>query len=111
MALTATATERVRADIVKQLKFRDPRCYVASFQSAEPDLPGHPKSSPYDQTLSAVRARPNDSGIIYCASRKTAESLAKKLQADGISAKPYHAGLDARDRTQAHDDFLRDRSG
>jgi len=109
MALTATATERVRADIVKQLKLRDPRCYVASFNRPNLTYRVIPKASPYDQTLSAVRARPNDSGIIYCASRKTAESLAKKLQADGISAKPYHAGLEPGERAKAHDDFLRDR--
>src|SRR3984893_403991 len=93
MALTATATERVRADIVKQLKLREPRCYVASFN--RPNLAYHvvSKSSPYEQTLAVIKERPDDSGIVYCASRKTAESIAKKLRADGISAKAYHAGL------------------
>lgn len=109
MALTATATERVQGDIVKQLKLRDPRCYVASFNRPNLTYRVVPKDSPYDQTLAIIRERPNDSGIVYCASRKTAESLAKKLQADGISARPYHAGLDVADRGQAQEDFLRDR--
>src|SRR5256712_2702301 len=83
MALTATATERVRADIVKQLQLRDPRCYVASFN--RPNLPYRvvPKSGPYEQLVAFIRGRPNDSGIVYCASRKTADSLARNLSDDG----------------------------
>ncbi|HEY4284721.1 MAG TPA: DNA helicase RecQ [Chthoniobacterales bacterium] len=109
MALTATATDRVRADIVKQLKFREPRCYVASFNRPNLAYRVIPKASPYDQTLAVIRQRPNDSGIVYCASRKTAESVAKKLVADGISAKPYHAGLDPSTRESSQEDFLRDK--
>ena len=109
MALTATATERVRNDILKQLKLRDPRCYVASFNRPNLTYRVVAKESPYDQTLAIIRERLTESGIVYCASRKTAESVAKKLQADGISAKPYHAGLDVADRSQAQEDFLRDR--
>src|SRR5207237_670979 len=109
MALTATATERVQTDILKQLKLRDPRCYVASFNRPNLTYRVLAKESAYDQTLAVIRERPNESGIVYCASRKSAESLAKKLQADGISAKPYHAGLEVADRAQAQDDFLRDR--
>src|ERR1700736_1480173 len=109
MALTATATERVRTDIVKQLKLRDPCCYVASFNRPNLTYRVISKASPYEQTLAVIRQRPNDSGIVYCASRKTAESVAKKLQADGISAKPYHAGLDPSAREAAQEVFLRDR--
>src|SRR5204862_2343429 len=54
------------------------------------------------------RQRPNESGIVYCASRKTADALAKKLNADGIKAKPYHAGLEAKERTKHQELFLRD---
>ncbi len=75
MALTATATERVRIDIVKQLKLREPRCYVASFNRPNLTYRVIPKSGPYDQLLAFVRSRPNESGIVYCASRKTADSL------------------------------------
>jgi len=108
MALTATATERVRKDIVQQLKLREPRCYVASFNRPNLTYRVVSKSSGYEQLLGLIRARSNESGIVYCASRKTAESLAKKLSAVGIPAKPYHAGLEARDRTKHQEQFLRD---
>src|SRR3954465_4925209 len=78
MALTATATERVRIDIVKELKLNDPQCYVASFNRPNLNYRVLAKASPYEQTLGLLKARPNDSGIIYCASRKATESLAKK---------------------------------
>src|SRR5512140_1914277 len=93
MALTATATDRVRADIIKELKLRDPRAYVASFNRPNLTYRVIPKTAPYEQLLGFIRSRPDDSGIIYCASRKSAESLARNLKEDGVSAKPYHAGL------------------
>src|SRR6201981_2458268 len=99
MALTATATERVRVDIVKQLKLRDPRCYVASFNRPNLTYRVVPKTAPYEQLLTFIRSRLNDSGIVYCASRKSAESLARNLTEDGVSAKPYHAGLTSAERT------------
>jgi ATP-dependent DNA helicase RecQ len=108
MALTATATERVRADILKQLALRDPRYYVASFNRPNLSYRVVPKSAPYEQLLAFITGRPNDSGIVYCASRKTADSLARNLSKDGIKAKPYHAGLTARERTQNQELFLRD---
>src|SRR5256886_10407106 len=108
MALTATATERVRKDIVDQLHLDDARCYVASFNRPNLTYRVVPKSSPYEQVLAFVRSRSDESGIVYCASRKTADSLATKLNQDGIKAKPYHAGLDAKERTKHQDQFLRD---
>ncbi|HWN23923.1 MAG TPA: RecQ family ATP-dependent DNA helicase, partial [Candidatus Sulfotelmatobacter sp.] len=93
MALTATATERVRKDIVDQLHLDKARSYVASFNRPNLTYRVIPKSSPYEQVLAFIRSRPNESGIVYCASRKTADSLAKKLNDDGVKAKPYHAGL------------------
>ena len=108
MALTATATERVRTDILKQLKLRDPRCYVASFNRPNLSYRVVPKAKPYEQVLALIRSRPNESGIVYCASRKTADSLAAKLNVDGIKAKPYHAGLETADRAGHQDSFLRD---
>ena len=108
MALTATATERVRADIVKELKLRDPRCYVASFNRPNLTYRVVPKTAPYEQLLAFIRSRPNDSGIVYCASRKSTESLARNLNEDGVSAKPYHAGLTNVERTKHQDAFLRD---
>ena len=108
MALTATATESVREDILKQLKLREPRRYVASFNRPNLVYRVVPKASAYDQLLVFLRARPNESGIVYCASRKTADSLATKLTADRISAKPYHAGLEAAERAKNQEKFLRD---
>src|SRR5207245_3174939 len=89
MALTATATERVRTDIIKELKLRDPRCYVASFNRPNLTYRVVPKSAPYEQLLAFIRSRSNDSGIVYCASRKSTESVEGNLNEDGISAKAY----------------------
>src|SRR5881394_1138917 len=108
MALTATATERVRADIIKELKLRDPRAYVASFNRPNLTYRVIPKTTAYEQLMAFIRSRPNDSGIIYCASRKSTESLARNLNEDGVSAKPYHAGLTNAERTKHQDAFLRD---
>jgi ATP-dependent DNA helicase RecQ len=108
MALTATATERVRGDIVEQLQLREPRCYVASFNRPNLTYRVAAKAGSYEQILSYIRARRGENGIIYVASRKSAEELAKKLSADGIKALPYHAGMDPEDRSQNQERFLRD---
>jgi len=108
MALTATATERVRADILKELKLREPRSYVASFNRPNLTYRVVAKTAAYEQLLTFLRERPNDSGIVYCASRKSTESLARKLSEDGVTAKSYHAGLTNVERTKHQDAFLRD---
>jgi ATP-dependent DNA helicase RecQ len=108
IALTATATERVRQDIVRQLKLRDPRSYVASFNRPNLTYWVTPKTSASEQTLQFIQERASECGIVYCASRRTAESLARKLTADGVMAKPYHAGLEADERTGNQEAFLRD---
>lgn len=108
MALTATATERVRRDIIAQLHLRSPACYVASFNRPNLTYRVAAKSGAYEQILSYVRARPGESGIIYVQARKTAESMAAKLSADGVRARPYHAGMTAGDRTKNQEAFLRD---
>src|SRR3954465_554047 len=108
VARTATATERVRADIIKELKFRDARAYVASFDRPNLTYRVIPKTAPHEQLLTFIRSRPNESGIIYCASRKSTESLARNLHEDGVSTKPYHAGLTNVERAKHQDAFLRD---
>jgi ATP-dependent DNA helicase RecQ len=108
MALTATATDRVRADIVQHLGLREPRCYVASFNRPNLTYRVVPKAQPYGQVLDFIRARPEESGILYCQSRKSAESVAERLAEDGIPAKPYHAGLTPQERSRHQELFLRD---
>ena len=108
MALTATATERVRADIVEQLHLHAPRCYVASFNRPNLTYRVSAKSGSYEQILSFIHARKGEAGIIYGQSRKTAEQLADKLTADGIKSAPYHAGLSPDQRSRNQEDFLRD---
>ena len=108
MALTATATERVRVDIVEQLHLNEPAIYVASFNRPNLNYRVLPKAGPYDQTLEYVRSRRNESGIVYCQSRKSAESVAERLREDGVNAAPYHAGMQANDRGLNQEQFLRD---
>ncbi len=108
MALTATATERVRADIVKQLHLHEPRCYVASFNRPNLTYRVSAKSGSYEQLLNFTQSRSREAGIIYCQARKTTEDLARKLSADGVKALPYHAGLTAEERTKNQEAFLRD---
>lgn len=108
MALTATATERVRSDIVSQLKLREPKCYVASFNRPNLTYRVVAKSKPFEQLLEFVRQRRKESGIVYCQARKTAEQVAERLRAEGIGARPYHAGLDGEVRNRNQELFLRD---
>ena len=108
MALTATATERVREDIVRHLGLREPRCYTASFNRPNLAYRVLPKAQAYQQTLKFLRARNDESGIIYCQSRKSAESVAERLRRNGIRAAPYHAGLAPEERARNQDLFLRD---
>ena len=108
MALTATATERVRADIIAQLKLQDPALFVASFNRPNLTYRVIPKDKPLKQILEFVEKREGESGIIYCASRATADRVAASLVARGLPAKAYHAGLSPADRSRNQDEFLRD---
>ena len=108
MALTATATERVRIDIIKHLKLRDPAVFVASFNRPNLTYKVTPKEKPTDQIIAWVKKREDESGIVYCASRAATERVAEALAAKGYSARPYHAGLPADERARNQELFLRD---
>ncbi len=108
MALTATATKRVQEDISKLLKLQNPASYVASFNRPNLTYRVQAKASPVDQVLAFLRAQPQESGIVYCQSRKTTELLAERLQTHGIKAQPYHAGLTPEERSRHQELFLRD---
>jgi ATP-dependent DNA helicase RecQ len=108
MALTATATERVRADILQHLRQREPAVHVGSFNRENLTYRVVPKADGYAQLLTFLKARRDESGIVYCLARRTAETLAERLAADGIEARPYHAGLTAMERTRHQEAFIRD---
>lgn len=108
MALTATATERVRADIIKHLRLHDPAVFVASFNRPNLTYRVLPKEKPLDQVIAFIRKREDESGIVYCASRAAAERVAEALAGRGYSARPYHAGLTAEERATNQELFLRD---
>jgi len=108
MALTATATGRVRDDIAAQLGFQNPNFFVASFNRPNLLYRVSGKAGAYEQVLDFLRARPDESGIIYCQARKSTEDLAERLRADGIRAAPYHAGLAPAERSRHQEQFLRD---
>jgi ATP-dependent DNA helicase RecQ len=108
MALTATATGRVREDIIRHLHLANPAVVTGSFNRENLTYRIIPKEKPYRQILAFLKARSGEGGIIYCSSRKSTEGLAEKLSADGIAARPYHAGLPAEDRSRNQDAFLRD---
>jgi ATP-dependent DNA helicase RecQ len=108
MALTATATDRVREDIVRHLHLADPAIVIGSFNRENLNYRVVPKDKPYRQVLAFLKERPGESGIIYCSSRKSTELLAERLSADDVLARPYHAGLTAEQRSRNQDQFLRD---
>ena len=108
LALTATATGRVREDIVKQLELRDPAVFLASFNRPNLKYQVVAKAGAAAQVCNFANARPDESGIVYCQSRKNTEALAATLRAQGFSAVAYHAGLDPEERAKNQDAFLRD---
>lgn len=108
LALTATATPRVREDIVGQLHLREPEVFTASFNRPNLVYRVRAKTGAYDQLLDFVQRRRDEAGIVYCQSRKSADSLAAKLAGDGVTAAAYHAGLEATVRARHQESFLRD---
>jgi len=107
LAFTATATPRVRSDIVTQLALRDPAVHVASFNRPNLFYQVRAKGKrTYAELLAQARA--GGAGIVYCLSRRRVDELTEQLHADGIRARPYHAGLDSVVRRDNQDAFIRD---
>ncbi|WP_020404238.1 DNA helicase RecQ [Gracilimonas tropica] len=108
MALTATATPRVREDIMKTLEFGESAEFVASFDRPNLFLKIADKDDATNQVLDFLYTRKNQSGIIYCISRRQVDELYQELEDEGYSVKPYHAGLSDRDRAINQRQFIRD---
>ena len=107
IALTATATDKVRSDIKKNLGMVDAKEFKSSFNRPNLYYEVRPKTKDVDkEIIKFIKQHPGKSGIIYCLSRKKVEELAAVLQANDIKAAAYHAGLDSGTRTQTQDDFL-----
>ncbi|MBR3473099.1 MAG: DNA helicase RecQ [Prevotella sp.] len=110
IALTATATDKVRTDIKKSLGILDAKEFKSSFNRPNLYYEVRPKTKEIDkQIVKFIRANEGKSGIIYCLSRKKVEELAAVLCANDIKAAPYHAGLDSQTRSATQDDFLMER--
>lgn len=108
LALTATATKQVRDDIKSSLHIPDAQAFVASFDRENLFLAVEPKTDGMGQTFDFLEAHRNQSGIIYCATRKQVDALAQSLVAQGWDALPYHAGLDGETRRLHQHRFIRD---
>ncbi len=108
LALTATATSRVRQDIRATLKFATTNEFVASFNRENLFIEVNHKTDPTSQSIKMLERYKDQSGIIYCFSRKQVDELASHLARKGYSVRPYHAGLDDVERRKNQEDFIRD---
>lgn len=107
IALTATATDKVRTDIKKNLGIQDAKEFKSSFNRPNLYYEVRPKTKDIDKDIiKFIRQHSGSSGIIYCLSRKRVEELAEVLRANNIKAQAYHAGMDSATRSQTQDDFL-----
>ena len=108
LTVTATATERVRQDIKTSRDISTAHEFLASFDRENLMLAVEPKTDGLAQTINFLQAHPDESGIIYCATRKQVDFLAGELARRGWKALPYHAGLDDATRRHNQQQFIRD---
>ncbi|MCB0514636.1 MAG: DNA helicase RecQ [Chitinophagales bacterium] len=108
LALTATADKLTRADILQQLDLENARIFIDSFNRANLSLQVEQGRNRFQKLLQFIQKHPKQSGIVYCLSRKTCESLAAKLDKKGIAAAFYHAGMSAQERELIQNNFIRD---
>ncbi len=112
LALTATADKITKTDIVEQLRLRNPRIFISSFDRPNLSLDvrkAYQKRERLRTIIDVIRRHRGESGIIYCLSRKGTEEMAADLKAKGITAGIYHAGMSAAERSRVQDDFINDR--
>ena len=107
LALTATATKQVQADIVRNLKLKKPAVLVSSFNRANIFLNVQPRTDGIGQIVEFLQEHKEQSGIIYCLSRKEVDSITEELQARGFSAMSYHAGLSDQERADHQNKFIK----
>lgn len=108
IALTATATPRVQTDIQKTLQLSNANTFIASFDRPNLFIDVLPKSNYFGQTLQFIQTHADQSGIIYCATRKTVDELTSGLRDKGVNALPYHGGMSSGARAQNQTAFIRD---
>ena len=108
IALTATADKQTRKDILDKLDLKNPKTFISSFNRVNITYRVNPKRNSFDQLLDFLNERKDESGIIYCLSRKSTESLSENLRARGYAADAYHAGLDNTTKAKNQEAFLRD---
>ena len=109
-AYTATATEQVRQDIVRELKLENPTVLVGSFDRPNLVYRVQQRDDLLRQVREVIERHPNDSGLIYCIRRADVDEMSASLQALGVHALPYHAGMDDDQRRKNQDDFINDRA-
>ena len=112
VALTATADKLTKEDIVKQLCLRNYQLFVSSFDRPNLSLDvrrGYTSREKLKAILSIISKHENESGIIYCLSRKNTEMIAAKLVSEGVAAEAYHAGMSTEERNKIQEDFVNDR--
>ncbi|AFV23597.1 ATP-dependent DNA helicase RecQ [Methanolobus psychrophilus R15] len=110
IALTATATPKVREDTLNQLGLTNPKTYIASFNRSNLLYEIRPKKETYDQILQYLRRNKGKGGIIYCQSRKNVDTVTAKLRKAGFNALPYHAGLSDTQRGRNQEAFIKDKA-
>ncbi|CAM1345561.1 DNA helicase RecQ [Tenacibaculum amylolyticum] len=108
VALTATADKATQEDIIKQLAIPSAIRFINSFNRENISLEVRPGNERIKQIISFIKEHPNESGIIYCLSRKATEQLTRKLQQQQIDARAYHAGLAVEERSKTQEAFVRD---
>lgn len=108
MALTATADKATRSDILEQLSIPETETFLSSFDRPNLSLNVRPAQGRIESIINLIKKQPNESGIIYCLSKKSTEKVAEKLKAKGIDADFYHAGLPSDVRHKTQERFIKD---